>query len=112
MINYEWQKFINNSKERCGVVLKNGDVVELPNKHPEPERNFMIMADDIEPYLEELSALWHTHCDGSYNLSMNDYQLFVSKPELDQFIISDRGVALYRVDNGFVMNVERRLFDA
>ena len=111
MINIDWLAYLGSwEAERCGLVLKKGETVELPNVHEDPTHNFEIDSADAEPFLSDLAGLWHTHCSDDYNLSVMDYEAFLEHPTLTHLVISRVGVASYYVVDGVVVNGERRLF--
>lgn len=90
--------------ERCGIILTNNEIVEVENKHSDPRHHFKILAEDVEPYQGQIKGLWHTHIDSNYNLSMADYECFLSLPELTHYIVTKDKVAWYYVDQGLVIN--------
>lgn len=112
MISFDWLGYLESwDCERCGFILKNGAVVELPNSHIDPKGSFCISDEDAEEYQGQIAAIWHTHCSDSYNLSMTDYEGFLEHPNLTHFIISYVGVASYIVEGHYVLNSQRRIFD-
>ena len=54
-----------NTQERCGAILCNGAMVEIPNRHPNPVEHFTMTRADIDNRLHRLVvpvfAWWHTH---------------------------------------------------
>lgn len=90
--------------ERCGLVLKNGKVVELTNISPEPEKGFEISPDDMVKYEDNIKASWHTHPDHDSNLSEKDYFGFLMWPMIDHYIVGINGVSKYVVRDGIVIN--------
>lgn len=112
MISFNWLGYLKAwDLERCGFILKNGAVVELPNSHVDPKNSFSISDSDAQEYRGKIAAIWHTHCSENYNLSMTDYEGFLEHPNLTHFIISYAGVASYKVDGPYVINSQRRVFD-
>jgi proteasome lid subunit RPN8/RPN11 len=100
-VNYKdiaWRKYWKNDSERCGFVLKGGEVVEVINIAEEPEDNFEISAEDVARYEDQILASWHTHPRGSANLSQSDYYLFSQVPEWDHIIISKDELTHYYTD--------------
>lgn len=111
MLDYNWLNLIDSwEQERCGVILNSGEVIELPNSHPSPLFHFRILSEDISPYKENVVGVWHTHLNGDFNLSMDDYECFKSLPDYSHYIISDVGVAKYVVESDMVMNDSWRKF--
>jgi proteasome lid subunit RPN8/RPN11 len=60
-----------HEQERCGVILANGSMIELPNSHPDPVNRFRMSKADIDARLSLLEvpifAWWHTHYDPDDN---------------------------------------------
>lgn len=112
MISFDWKGYLKKwDLERCGFILNNGAVVELPNSHVDPMNAFSISRLDAEEYKGKIAAIWHTHCSDNYNLSMTDYDGFLEHPDFTHFIISYAGVASYKVDGQHIINIQRRVFD-
>lgn len=94
-------------EERCGVVLKDGTIVEGANLHDEPEKGFRLDPMTLLENEDELAGTWHTHPDSDPNLSQEDYAGFLNWPNLSHFIIGLRAgevvVKEYIVENGLVV---------
>lgn len=88
--------------ERCGFILKTGEIVEVPNICAEPEQGFDMRGEDLIKYPAISSATWHTHPDEDSNLSAGDYVTFLNWPELDHYIIGNDGVTKFQVRDGDV----------
>lgn len=99
-------------QEYCGLVLKNGDVVQIENSHASPKNNFQILEKDIAPYKDMIEAIWHTHIHSDPNLSIADYNCFLSLPDYKHIIITQTEIATYNVESGFVINVSRTFRNA
>ena len=97
-------KFWTPERERCGVILKNGEVMELPNRSATPETDFVLAVEDTDGL--DAAASWHTHCHSSANLSTEDYMAFLSRPEWSHYIVTQTEVWGYYVRNGKVMVYE------
>lgn len=112
MKNFDWLTYLGDDwvNERCGLILKGGEVVELKNIHDDPKYNFAISVEDAEPHLDNIQSVWHTHLNGSYNLSINDYRSFLILPSYTHIIVSDKGVASYSINKKHVINETRRTF--
>lgn len=111
LINFNWLKRLDfGPVERCGLVLIDGSVVEIENKHELPANNFRMLSEDILPYEGKITATWHTHLDGNFNLSLNDYECFTSLADLSHYIISSLGVAEYKIKNNELINFNHRIF--
>lgn len=97
-------KFWSPYEERCGFILKDGTVVEVPNIHPEPKRYFQISQEEIDKHLPEIYAFWHSHSDNNLNLSLADYFSFIAFPNHRHRIYNkENQYAEYYVRRGFVM---------
>lgn len=93
--------------ERCGLILKTGEIVELPNRHPQPWDFFAIAQEDLDRYRLNIDATWHTHPKGTANLSVEDYLLFRDKlPAWFHYIISRDEVRCYYVRDNLVYSHE------
>lgn len=53
-----------------------------------------------------VAATWHTHPNGSANLSVADWKTFVSYPGMEHIVIGTDGVRFYGVHNGAVINLK------
>jgi proteasome lid subunit RPN8/RPN11 len=94
--------------ERCGIVLRSGEILELQNSSTYPYNSFVISNVEIEPYKAEIAASWHTHPRGPHNLSIDDYNTFMDMPEIPHLIITHKSVSMYQSDGQYVMNLGRR----
>ena len=93
-------EYYTGSMERVGFILSDGSIVECTNVSPEPESSFIVSAEEIVAYCDRAVATWHTHPDADYNLSANDYEMFMSWPDLDHYIVGNNGVRKYVVEDG------------
>lgn len=104
MLNNLWDEVV----ERCGVILKDGTVVEATNIHKTPENNFMIGSDFLDDLdLDNVSCFWHSHPSNDLNLSLSDYENFLKYPDHIHRIYSAFDHADYYIRRGFVMRVEK-----
>lgn len=76
--------------ERCGVVTKAGDILEMVNVHPEPVRGFRMDPSEILLHFSDAKATWHTHPGSDPNLSEEDYAGFMQWPALQHIIVGVR----------------------
>ena len=83
--------------ELCGLILENGDLMEVENTHPTPERGFMISGKLISDLGDKVVGTWHTHPKTTAQLSQDDYLGFSCWPDLTHYIAGTDGVAAYRV---------------
>lgn len=98
--------FLAGEKEKVGFVLKNGDIVELANICDNPVEGFVIKADDMLKYEDQVVATWHTHPKASANLSVGDYLSFRNYPKLRHYIVGTDGVFEYAVRGKAVVVVD------
>ena len=96
--------------ERCGLLLTNGEIVEITNIAAEPEVSYEMDPVEVLPYLKAgtIASTWHTHPTGDPNLSGDDYAGFLMWPDLGHAIIGRRDgkviVNRYRVEHGLVIS--------
>lgn len=93
-----------DTEERCGLVLKDGSVIELKNIAEEPQHGFEISPEDMVKYEDEIAASWHTHPDHNSNLSEKDYFGFLMWPQIKHYIVGINGVSCYIVVDGIIIN--------
>ncbi len=91
--------------ERCGIILTNGEILETPNTHSDPEKGFVIPAEAMFAEIKNLDGTWHTHPGQDSNLSQEDYHGFSQWPDLHHFIIGVDGVREFTVQGGIVIEV-------
>ncbi len=90
--------------ERCGIVMKSGEVIELHNAHPDPENNFMILEENlVDP---EVMGTFHTHPKTGPNLSVQDYYGFLAYPKLLHFIVAHEEIWCFHTINGILCRYE------
>jgi len=98
-----------DTEERCGLILKDGTVVDIPNVADDPKTSFeMDLAAAIEHLdADTVAATWHTHPESDPNLSGEDYSCFLSWPDLEHVIVGildgKTVVRRYRVEQGLVI---------
>jgi proteasome lid subunit RPN8/RPN11 len=103
MITSRLLELYEGPHERCGFVLKTGEIVEVVNICQTPEMGFDMCGDDLIKYSPIAAASWHTHPDEDSNLSAGDYQSFLNWPELEHYIVGNDGVTKYVVEAGDVL---------
>lgn len=96
-------ELFSGSHERVGFILDSEEIIECQNISTDPENSFKVSADDIIKYADGAIATWHTHPGATNNLSVNDYDMFLSWPHLRHFIIGTDGVREYVVKDGDVL---------
>ena len=88
--------------EKCGFILKSGEVVEVDNEHEFPTVAFTIPLTTINDYKDEIEVMWHSHPSNSTNLSVEDYKNFLKYPEYIHRIYGYDEVSEYYVRDGVV----------
>lgn len=88
--------------EKCGFVLSDGTIMEVPNVHPEPQNNFCIPAETILEYADQIRIIWHTHTTDEVNLSVEDYHAFLNYPDYEHQIYTQYDMASYYVRENLV----------
>lgn len=95
--------------ERCGILTKDGEILELTNCHDDPLRGFRVSPLDIITHFDNAVATWHTHPGADPNLSEEDYAGFMQWPDLEHHIIGVRDgqplVIRYAVEEGVLVNL-------
>lgn len=91
------------SIERCGIVLRDGRIIELKNRSANGADEFVMDLEEFEGDHGEIVATWHTHPTTGPNLSVMDYLLFQSKPKWFHYIVAEQEVWCYAVKNGKVL---------
>ena len=90
-------------RERCGLILDNGSVVELTNIHPHPLEAFEFDVEEFHRYPLAI-ATWHTHPRTTGNLSIEDFHLFLQLHRLWHYIVGPDGdIRCYQVEDGRVL---------
>lgn len=103
---------LDEKVERCGLILKDGTIVEIPNIAPEPANGFYMDSVKVLPYLEDdqISGTWHTHPQTDPTLSTEDHDTFTAWPMLQHFVIGIRDgkvtVVCYRMEEGALIGCE------
>lgn len=99
----------DDTKERCGLILKDGSIVEIENVHEKPEEGYLMRSDAVIPFISNdmVSGTWHTHPGGDPTLSGEDYKGFLGWPDFTHHIIGVRKgetvVTCYKVEDGLVL---------
>lgn len=93
--------------ERCGLVMKTGEVLELHNISEDPKTSFRMDPKALIKHADDAVATWHTHPDSDPNLSERDYAGFLNWPSLEHYIVGWRQGAVtvvgYKVEHGLVV---------
>lgn len=95
--------------ERCGLLLKDGTIVEITNVAADPEQGYEMDAAEALPHIKSgaIEATWHTHPQTDPTLSEDDRVGFLMWPDLEHAIIGIRDgdvkVMRYRVEHGLVL---------
>ena len=95
----ELKKKWTPEQERCGLILKDGTILELENLHPDPVHFYEM---NPEKYLDEAWAIWHCHPQTTGNLSVDDYLNFSTPPmnTFVHFIVDEKLVWRYVWEGG------------
>lgn len=93
----------NDKVERCGFILKSGEVVEVKNIAQDPTREFEVSDKDFEKYYSEVAASWHTHINDFANLSLSDYYTFLNIPEWEHWVVSKFKSVKFKVQDQSVI---------
>lgn len=98
-----------DTEERCGLVLKDGTLIEIENVAEEKTDGYDMNPLAVLPFLEKdlIAETWHTHPGGDPNLSGEDYSGFLAYPELVHNIIGVRAgkvtITRWRIEHGLVI---------
>lgn len=90
------KKLVCPGPERVGCIRKDHSILEFINDSLKPEESFTVPDEALGVLETEALATWHTHPQGSPNLSGDDYNTFRAWPELYHFIIGLNGVKCYK----------------
>lgn len=99
----------DDTVERCGLVLKDGSIVEIKNIAEDPAVAYEMDPVELLPHVEadNIEIMWHTHPISDPVLSGADREGFLWWPDLVHCIIGRRdsrvAVERYRVEDGFVL---------
>ncbi len=110
-IAVDLSQYWDAAKEHCGFILESGDIVEVENISATPDKTFQIGDEDLEQYLPQAVASWHTHTGVSANLSLSDYYTFLEFPELDHYIVSKTSSLCFGDENGQLIIKGYRVHD-
>lgn len=97
-----------NGPERVGFITKK-KVVEVENRHPDPELGFEVSLEDLEANLDKAWAIWHTQPGKTSQLSYEDYLGFLNFPDQLHIVIGLDGLRVYKVEDGQVIKDSIRL---
>jgi proteasome lid subunit RPN8/RPN11 len=102
-ISEKMNSLYEGETERCGFLLKSGELIECDNVHPEPTQGFDFKGEDLVLWTPQAAASWHTHPGADSVLSADDYHAFRSWPDLEHYIVGNDGVTKYYVEKGDVL---------
>lgn len=91
-----------DTEERCGLILKGGKVIDVPNLHADPTQGFRIDGAVMLEHEEKLVGTWHTHPKTPALLSQEDYTGFLNWPDLTHYIIGQDTIRAYKVEHGVI----------
>lgn len=93
-------------EERAGFVLLDGEVIELTNVAEDKVTKFDASPDEILLHCNKpIAALWHTHPDGSANLTSEDWHTFLAWPDVEHIIVAKDEIRFYGVKGTGVINL-------
>jgi len=100
-------KHLTGDEERCGFIMPDGSLVEVPNVATERQSSFRMEPADVISHEEKAWGTFHTHPNSTSNLSGEDYIAFTNYPDLKHIIIGDDGISCYSVaQSGVVVKDE------
>lgn len=88
-------------KERCGIILKGFQFIEVPNIAPDPY-NFCAW-ETHHLSATDIIGTWHTHPNTTPNLSCEDYRLFSRYPYLKHYIIAEKETWSFFMEDGVLL---------
>lgn len=93
--------------ERCGVILDDGQVIELTNIATTKDTEHIFVIDPVELIALEdgIVGTWHTHPDQSGNLGLSDYHTFLTFSEWYHVIAGNDGLWVYQADGSTLLQV-------
>lgn len=89
--------------EKCGLILRDGTILDVENIYPDPTEGFQIPAKDMIDNEDQMVATWHTHPGKTANLSEMDYNGFKQWPTLTHYVIGTDKVREFVVDGELVV---------
>lgn len=92
-----------SKEERVGLLLKDGNIIELNNTSHSKAESFSVAPKDMIKYEEETVATWHTHPHGDPVLSGADYEGFLGWPDYLHLIVGSDETLGYVIDRGVVI---------
>lgn len=103
-LNARLREFLDGlPRERVGLILDDDSLVELANVSAEPENSFLVLADDLLPYLRRIRGTFHTHPMGGLDPTADDILGFQQWPDLEHWIVAPEGAQRFRVEHGAVI---------
>lgn len=79
--------------------------IECKNICTDPYAGYEMSFDDMDRLDDpEVVGTFHTHPNGSSNLSFEDYESFMGYPRLTHYIIGKDGVKKFKILNGELVN--------
>ena len=98
----------DKNREHCGFITLDDGVVEVDNHADDAKNNFEIAAVDVNSFIDQALATWHTHTHSSGNLSAIDFATFQSLPDCYHFIVASDKIWLYYTDAEGIVTIEER----
>ncbi len=92
-INFIWGHVRSKEDwEVVGAVLSDGRTVPLHNSHLDPKSNFAVEFDEIEPFADDVVAIYHSHPEGSEIPTVTDERGLAPIPAV---IVTPTGIILW-----------------
>lgn len=105
------REFVGGTVERCGFILANGEIVEVPNQSIQAHNSFEVSDEDFLRYADQMVGTWHTHVNGVPNLSLPDYYTFMDFPDMEHWVVSEPATVCFRVREGHLMIDEVKWYE-
>ena len=83
----------------CGGYIKNGEAIICENDSPNPVENFSFKIEDLMIINDQegVTALFHTHPNGTSAMTKQDFKAFVNYPDFFHLIVGKDGLLCYKV---------------
>lgn len=99
LIQEKLKRFYSEKPSERGGYIVGDEIIECENVHPNPVEGFSLSIENLEKLEDEsVTATWHTHPNGSKNLSREDFLSFQNWADKKHYIVGKDGVMCYYVD--------------
>lgn len=89
--------------EIVGAVLADGTTIPLTNTHAEPSSNFSVDAAELEPHINEIVAIYHSHPGGAEYPSISDGKGLAPVPAV--ILTPTAAILWWWTDRGFYYRI-------